>query len=75
MALLAAAQMPAPAFLAALGAIGVNGQELLARQTSLVNLPGEPDTAQLAWNRKVAQAMTIARREAKTQLASGANAE
>ena len=48
MALLAAAQMPAPAFLAALGAIGVNGQELLARQTSLVNLPGEPDTAQLA---------------------------
>ena len=74
-ALLAAAQMPAPAFLVALGAIGVNGQELLARQTSLVNRPGEPDTAQLAWNRKVAQAMTIARREAKTQLAGGANAE
>ena len=74
-ALLAAAQAPAPAFLVALGAAGVNGQELLARQTALVNRPGEPDTAQLAWNRKVAQAMTVARREAKTQLAGGANAE
>ena len=74
-ALLAAAQAPAPAFLVALGAAGVNGQELLAHQTALVNQPGEPDTAQLAWNRKVAQTMTIARREAKAQLAGGANAE
>ena len=74
-ALLAAAQAAGPAFLVALGAAGVNGQELLARQVSLVNQPGEPDTAQLAWNYKVAQAMTLARREAKAQLAGGANAE
>ena len=74
-ALLAAAQAPAPAFLVALGAAGVNGQELLARQTSLVNQAGEPDTAQLAWSRKQAQAMMLVRREAKKQLAAGANAE
>ena len=72
-ALLAAAQTPAPAFLVALGAAGVNGQELLARQTSLVNQPGEPDTAQLAWARKEAQVMRLARREAKQQLAAGAS--
>ncbi|MBH8558602.1 serine aminopeptidase domain-containing protein [Hymenobacter negativus] len=72
-ALLAGAQAPAPAFLVALGAAGVNGQELLARQTSLVNQPGEPDTAQLAWATQAAQAMAVARREAKKQLAAGAN--
>ena len=70
-ALLAAAQAPAPAFVVALGAAGVNGQELLARQTSLVNQPGEADTAQTAWTRKQAQAMATARREAKKQLAAG----
>lgn len=73
-ALLAAAQASAPAFLVALGAAGVPGQELLARQTSLVNQPGEPDTAQIAWVRKEAQAMALARREARKQLAGGANA-
>ncbi|MGY3088232.1 dienelactone hydrolase [Hymenobacter sp. UYAg731] len=72
-ALLAGAQAPAPAFLVALGAAGVNGQELLARQTALVNQPGEPDTAQIAWAAQTAQAMTLARREAKKQLAAGAN--
>jgi len=72
-ALLAAAQAPAPAFLVALGAAGLNGQELLARQTSLVNQPGEPDTAQIAWAAKEAQAMALARREAKKQLAAGAS--
>jgi dienelactone hydrolase len=54
-ALLAAAQAPSPAFLIALGAAGVSGQEQLARQTSLVNQSGEADTAQLVWNRKNAQ--------------------
>jgi pimeloyl-ACP methyl ester carboxylesterase len=72
-ALLAGAQAPAPAFLVALGAAGVNGQELLARQTSLVNQPGEPDTAQLKWAAQAARAMALARREAKQQLATGAN--
>ena len=72
-ALLAAAQAPAPAFLVALGAAGVNGQELLARQTSLVNQPGEPDTTQLAQSTRYAQAMTVARHEAKKQLAAGNN--
>ena len=72
-ALLAAAQVPTPAFVAALGAAGVSGQELLARQTSLVNQPGEPDTAQLAWARQEAQTMTLARREAKKQLAAAAS--
>ena len=72
-ALLAAAQAPAPAFVVALGAAGINGQELLARQTSLVNQPGEPDTAQLAQNTRYAQAMAQARREAKKQLAAGNN--
>ncbi|GAB3877395.1 alpha/beta fold hydrolase [Hymenobacter segetis] len=72
-ALLAGAQAPAPAFLVALGAAGVNGQELLARQTSLVNQPGEPDTAQIKWAATAAQAMAVARREAKQQLATGAN--
>ena len=72
-ALLAGAQAPAPAFLIALGAAGVNGQELLARQTSLVNQPGEPDTAQTTWATQVARAMTVARREAKKQLAAGAS--
>ena len=70
-ALLAAAQAPAPAFVVALGAAGVSGQELLARQTSLVNQPGEPDTAQIVWARKEAQLMTAARREAKQELAAG----
>lgn len=74
-ALLAAAQTPAPAFLVALGAAGLNGQELLARQTSLVNQPGEPDTAQIAWAHQRAQAMALARREAKKQLATGATPE
>jgi pimeloyl-ACP methyl ester carboxylesterase len=74
-ALLAAAQAPAPAFVVALGAAGVNGQELLARQTSLVNQAGEPDTAQIAWAHKEAQAMATARREAKKQLAAGVPAE
>ena len=73
-ALLAAAQTPAPAFLVALGAAGVNGQELMARQTSLVNQAGEPDTAQLVWNYKVAQTMTLARNQAKKQFANGGNA-
>ena len=72
-ALLAGAGAAAPAFLVALGAAGVNGQELLARQTSLVNQPGEPDTAQIAWATQVARAMTVARHEAKRQLATGAN--
>lgn len=72
-ALLTASQSSAPAFLVALGAAGINGQELLARQTSLVNQPGEPDTAQLAQSTHYAQAMTIARREAKKQLAAGNN--
>ena len=71
MALLAAAQAPAPAFLVALGAAGINGQELLARQTALVNQPGEPDTTQLAQNTRCAQVMALARREAKKQLAAG----
>ncbi|WP_210518301.1 alpha/beta hydrolase [Hymenobacter terricola] len=74
-ALLAAAQASAPAFVVALGAAGVTGQELLARQTSLVNQPGEPDTAQATFARKQAQLMALARREAKKQLAGGANAE
>ena len=72
-ALLAAAQAPAPAFLVALGAAGINGQELLARQTALVTQPGEPDTAQLAQSTRCAQAMALARREAKKQLAAGNN--
>ena len=71
--LLAATQAPAPAFLVALGAAGLSGQELLARQTALVNRPGEPDTAQLAQNARYAQAMAVARREAKKQLAAGNN--
>ena len=71
-ALLAATQAPAPAFLVALGAAGLSGQELLARQTALVNRPGEPDTAQLAWARKEAHGLLQARREAKQQLAAGA---
>ena len=71
MALKAATLAPTPAFVVALGAAGVNGQELLARQTSLVNQPGEPDTARLAWDRKDLQVMTLARREAKKQLAAG----
>jgi uncharacterized protein len=74
-ALLAGAQAPAPAFLVALSAAGVNGQELLARQTSLVNQPGEPDTAQIKWATLAAQTMTLVRREAKKQLATGANPE
>lgn len=74
-ALQVAAVAPTPAFLVALGAAGVNGQELLARQTSLVNQPGEPDTAQLAWDRKEMQLMTLARREAKKQLAAGTPAQ
>ncbi|GAB3859534.1 alpha/beta fold hydrolase [Hymenobacter terrigena] len=74
-ALLAGAQAPAPAFLVALGAAGVNGQELLARQTSLVNQPGEPDTTQIKWATQAAQVMALARREAKKQLAAGANPE
>ncbi|MDO7851133.1 alpha/beta hydrolase family protein [Hymenobacter convexus] len=74
-ALQVAAVAPAPAFLVSLGAAGVNGQELLARQTSLVNQPGEPDTAQLAWDRKEMQVMTLARREAKKQLAAGTSAQ
>ena len=74
-ALLAATQAPAPAFVVALAAAGVSGQELLARQTSLVNRPGEPDTAQLAWQIRCAQRMVLARREAKQQLAAGANPE
>lgn len=73
-ALLAATQSPAPAFVVALGASGVTGQELLARQTSLVNRPGEPDTAQLAWQTRCAQLMAQARREAKQQLAAGGDA-
>ena len=72
-AVLAGARAPAPAFLMALGATGANGQELLARQTSLVNQPGEPDTAQITWATQVARVMTAARREAKKQLAAGAN--
>jgi len=71
-ALLAGTTAPAPAFLVALGAAGLNGQEVLARQTALVNRPGEPDTAQLAWARYEAQALALARREAKQQLAIGA---
>jgi len=74
-ALQVAALAPTPAFLVSLGAAGVNGQELLARQTSLVNQPGEPDTAQLAWDRKELQVMTLARREAKRQLAAGRPAQ
>ncbi|MDQ2793693.1 MAG: hypothetical protein M3Y12_06765, partial [Bacteroidota bacterium] len=74
-ALLAATQSPAPAFVVALAAAGVSGQELLARQTALVNRPSEPDTAQLAWETHCAQRMAQARREAKQQLAAGANAE
>ena len=46
-ALLVGVQAPTPAFLIALSTAGANGQELLARQTSLVNQPGEPDTAQI----------------------------
>lgn len=74
-ALLAATQSPAPAFVVALAAAGVSGQELLARQTALVNRPGEPDTAQLAWQTRCAQRMAQARREAKQQLAGGATPE
>ena len=74
-ALLAATQSPAPAFVVALAAAGVSGQELLARQTALVNRPGEPDTAQLAWQTLCAQRMAQARRDAKQQLAAGANPE
>ena len=71
-ALLAATQAPAPAFLVALGAAGLSGQELLARQTALVNRPSEPDTAAIAWARKEAVALMAARRTAKQQLAAGA---
>ncbi|WP_158010130.1 alpha/beta hydrolase family protein [Hymenobacter glacialis] len=60
-ALVAATQAPAPAFLVALGAAGVNGQELLARQTSLVNQAGEADTAQAAWSLREMQVMDRAR--------------
>ena len=60
-ALMAATQAPAPAFLVALGAAGVNGQELLARQTSLVNQPGEPDTAQTAWSLREMQVLDRAK--------------
>ncbi|MDO7849116.1 alpha/beta hydrolase [Hymenobacter sp. M29] len=74
-ALQVAAAAPTPAFLVSLGAAGLSGQELLARQTSLVNQPGEPDTAQLAWDRKEMQLMTLARREAKKQLAAGTSAQ
>ena len=74
-ALLAAAQAPAPAFVVALAAAGVSGQELLAHQTSLVNRPGEPDTAQLAWQTYCAQRMAQARRDAKQRLAAGATPE
>ncbi|MBF9142717.1 alpha/beta fold hydrolase [Hymenobacter properus] len=74
-ALQVASQAPTLAFLVSLGAAGVNGQELLARQTGLVNQPGEPDTAQLAWGRKELQVMTLARREAKKQLAAGVPAQ
>ena len=74
-ALLAATQSPAPAFVVSLAAAGVSGQELLARQTALVNRPGEPDTAQLAWQTRCAQRMAQARREAKQQLAAGATPE
>ena len=74
-ALLAATQAPAPAFVVALAAAGVSGQELLARQTSLVNRPGEPDTAHLAWQTRCAQRMVQARRDAKQQLAAGATPE
>ena len=74
-ALLAATQAPAPAFVVALAAAGVIGQELLARQTSLVNRPGEPDTVQWAWQTYCAQRMALARRDAKQQLAAGANPE
>lgn len=74
-ALLAAAQTPAPAFVVALGAAGLSGQQLLARQTALVNQPGEPDTAQLAQAHRQAQVMARARREAKKQLAAGASPE
>ncbi len=74
-ALLAATQAPAPAFVVALAAAGVSGQELLARQTALVNRPGEPDTAQLAWDTRCAQHMAQVRREAKQQLAAGATPE
>ncbi|MFD2719012.1 dienelactone hydrolase family protein [Hymenobacter monticola] len=75
LALQVAALAPTPAFLVSLGAAGVNGQELLARQTGLVNQPGEPDTAQLAWDRKELQLMTLARREARKQLAAGVPAQ
>ena len=71
-AVLAGAQAPAPAFLIALSTAGANGQELLARQTSLVNQPGELDTAQITWATQVARVMTAAQGEAKKQLATGA---
>ena len=71
-ALLAATQAPAPAFLVAMGAAGLTGQELLARQTALVNQPGTPDTAQQTRAYREALALALARREAKQQLASGA---
>lgn len=74
-ALLAASQSPAPAFVVAMGAAGVSGQELLARQTALMNKPGALDTAQLAWQTRCAQLMAQARRGAKQQLAGGASAE
>ena len=74
-ALLTATQAPAPAFVVSLAAAGVSGQELLAHQTALVNAPGEPDTAQLAWDTRCAQFMAQARREAKQQLAGGASPE
>lgn len=74
-ALLTATQSPTPAFVVALAAAGVSGQELLARQTSLVNRPGEPDTAQLAWQTYCAQRMAQARRDAKQRLAAGATPE
>ena len=74
-ALLTATYAPAPAFVVALAAAGVSGQELLARQTSLVNRPGEPDTAQWTWQTRCAQRMAQARREAKQQLAAGATPE
>ena len=74
-ALMAATQSPAPAFVVALGAAGVSGQELLARQTGLINQAGEPDTAHLAWQTRCAQLMAQARREAKQQLAAGDSPE
>lgn len=63
-ALLAAAHTP-PAFVVALAAAGVTGQQLLAEQWSLVNQPGEPDTARAALARRQSQVMTLAKRQAQ----------